>query len=112
MIKGTHIAFYPDDVETAKLLLEELLNRSDNVDIGLMGINYRYHLKGTDIDPMSLLQAGVNAAFGCRILGDAMARSSTLWEGIGRYHSSTSWRTRRYAADVLRTVLKGLQDGH
>lgn len=108
MIEGAHVAFFPDDVKTATLLLAALLSRSDNVDIGLMQINYKYHVKGTNIDPVSLLQPDMNVSLGCRILGEAMAASATLWEGIGRYHSYTPSRLRSYAIRVLQTASKGL----
>jgi hypothetical protein len=74
-----------------------------------MQINFKVHIKGTDIDPMTLLDADLNVALGCRIPGDAIAASKTMWEGIGRYHSDTPSRLRNDAMQVLQTASKGLQ---
>lgn len=106
MIEGYHLAFYPEDLVTAKLLLQELLKRTENVGIGLMQVNYFHHVKGTPIDPVSLFDPVDNRELGCRILGKALEGSSTLWEGIGRYHSHTPRRTRTYAIAVLQKALK------
>ena len=108
MIEGVHVSFYPDDIGTATLILQELLKRTDNVGIGLMQVNYFYHIKRTDVDPVTLFDHSRNLDMGCRILGHAIDASPTLWEGIGRYHSYTSWRARQYAIRVLKRASTGI----
>ena len=109
MIKGLHVAFYPKDIDHATQLLTALLQRTTLVDIGLMQINYHYHVRGTEIDPASLLDPVKNREMGCAILGRALSTSGELWEGIGRYHSKTPKRTRRYAIHVLQAAQKETQ---
>ncbi|MDH3598001.1 MAG: hypothetical protein OEU26_00010 [Candidatus Tectomicrobia bacterium] len=108
MIEGVHVSFYPEDIDTAGLLLQELLKRTENIGIGLMQVNYYFHVKGTEIDPVTLFDDRINRTMGCRILGHALAASGSLWEGIGRYHSRTPSRTGTYAIRVLREAMNRL----
>ena len=108
VIDDVHLSFYPTTKAEARLLLAELLRRTDNVGIGLMQVNYRWHVKGTGLDPRALLDGATNRRIGCRILGNAMQRSSSIWEGLGTYHSSTPERRRAYAIAILRKARHAL----
>ena len=64
VIDDVHLAFYPRTKAAARLLLAELLRRTDNVGIGLMQVNYRWHVKGTGLDPRALLDGATNRRIG------------------------------------------------
>jgi hypothetical protein len=83
-----------------RYLADANTNTTTNVDVGLMGVNWAAHhwrvARAAD-----LLDPVVNVRVGAEILRVAIASApGDLVLGLGRYHSWTEWRARRYASSV------------
>lgn len=73
----------------------------DNVDLGLMQINWKEHGKYVRGGYESLIEPAANADYAARHLADLIRRYG-IWGGVGRYHSPTSWRQQNYVGKVYR----------
>ena len=101
---GKGYAFYPRSEAEAKRFLAVSLALTDNVDIGLMQINWRTWRKdilALGLTPYDLLGAWTNMQIGCRILAEALSTRGTFEARLGRYHSRSRERGRWYAKKVL-----------
>ena len=101
---GKGYSFYPGNSAEAWRFLAVSLALTDNVDIGLMQINWRTwreSVTALDLDAYDLLDAQTNMKFGCRILAEVLSGRGTFLERLGRYHSSRPERGRWYARRVL-----------
>ena len=101
---GKGYSFYPKDRYEARRFLAVSLALTDNVDIGLMQINWRTWgktVKGLGLSAYDLLDPKVNLHVGCHVLARAMATSGSLEARLGRYHSRNRVRGRLYARKVL-----------
>jgi|GEM_PF-3491533 len=99
-VRGT--AIWPRTLEDARRILSRL---SDDVDIGLMQVNWRTWgptLVRSGIHRADLLDPWTNLVVGSQILRWA-TEAEAGWDGVGRYHSATSWRKSRYAREVAQT---------
>jgi hypothetical protein len=101
---GQGYAFYPRSEAEAKRFLAVSLALTDNVDIGLMQINWRTwkdEILALGLTPYDLLGARTNMQIGCRILAEALSTRGTFEARLGRYHSRQRERGRWYAKKVL-----------
>ena len=101
---GKGYAFYPRSEAEAKRFLAVSLALTDNVDIGLMQINWRTWGKdilALGLTPYDLLDAKANMKIGCGILAEALSTRGTFEARLGRYHSRSRERGRWYARRVL-----------
>lgn len=80
---GPHFFSSRTDAEAA---LRKALERSSNVDVGLMQINVHHHPQS---DPLELLDPVHNLQVAARYLKRTMSSTSDPVIGVGRYHS---WR--------------------
>ena len=106
---GKGYAFYPRSEAEAKRFLAVSLALTDNVDIGLMQINWRTWGKdilALGLTPYDLLGARTNMKVGCRILAEALSTRGTFEARLGRYHSRQRERGRWYAKKVLAAARK------
>lgn len=100
-VRGT--AIWPRTFEEARRILSRLSD--DDVDIGLMQVNWRTWgptLARSGIHRADLLDPWTNLVVGSQILRWA-TEAEAGWDGVGRYHSATSWRKSRYALVVAQT---------
>ena len=77
---------------------------TDNVDIGLMQVNWRTWGKAArshGLGPYDLLDPQTNLWMGCRILVEALSGRGSFVARLGRYHSRRPERGRWYARRVL-----------
>lgn len=80
---------------------EWILNRSgDNVDIGLMQINWGHWGKKFGLSKSDLLDPGLNVLLGARILEHCVRVSGSWWKGVALYHSPYEGRQREYVEKV------------
>ena len=110
---GKGYAFYPRSEAEAKRFLAVSLALTDNVDIGLMQVNWRTWGKdilALGLTPYDLLGAETNMAVGCRILAEALSTRGTFEARLGRYHSRSRERGRWYAKKVL-AAARELEEG-
>ena len=92
--------YFPSSVQEA----EWILNRSsDNVDIGLMQINWAFWGKKLGIDKSQLLDPRLNVMLGARILEHCLKRTRDWWQAVGMYHSPEPWRQKQYIEKVRRS---------
>ena len=101
---GKGYSFYPESRGEARRLLGVSLALTDNVDIGLMQVNWRTwreSLRSLGLGAYDLLDARTNMKMGCRILSEALAGRGTFLTRLGRYHSRNPERGRLYAQRVL-----------
>ncbi|MDE0205434.1 MAG: transglycosylase SLT domain-containing protein [Candidatus Tectomicrobia bacterium] len=101
---GKGYAFYPRSVAEARRFLAVSLALTDNVDIGLMQINWRTWrrtVRGLGLDAHDLLDAQINMEIGCRVLSHALSGRGPFLARLGRYHSRRPERARWYAQRVM-----------
>ena len=101
---GRGYSFYPKSRAEAQRFLAVALVLTDNVDIGLMQVNWRTWQKMVQrlgLGAYDLLDAQANMRMGCRILADALAGRGSFLVRLGRYHSPLPERGRWYARRVL-----------
>ncbi|MEX0803792.1 MAG: lytic transglycosylase domain-containing protein [Candidatus Binatia bacterium] len=81
-----------------------LLRRSgDNVDIGLMQVNWSYWGNRFGLSKFELLDPQLNVVVGAKILEHCIRVSGSGWKGVGLYHSPESFRQRAYVEKVWRS---------
>ena len=101
---GKGYAFYPRSLVEARRFLAVSLALTDNVDIGLMQINWRTWreaVRALGLDAYDLLEARSNMQIGCLILMEALSGRGTFLVRLGRYHSHRPERGRWYARRVM-----------
>ena len=110
---GKGYSFYPKDRHEARRFLAVSLALTDNVDIGLMQINWRtwgQTVKDLGLSAYDLLEPKVNLLLGCHVLSQAMTTRGSFEARLGRYHSRSRERGRWYARRVL-TAARELGQG-
>ena len=101
---GKGYAFYPRSAAEARRFLAVSLALTDNLDIGLMQVNWRTwrrEVRNLGLDAYDLLDAQTNMKMGCRILAEALSGRGTFLARLGRYHSRRAERGRWYANRVM-----------
>ena len=104
VVIGKGYAFYPRSLAEARRFLTVSLALTDNVDIGLMQINWRTWgrtIRALGLDAYDLLDARTNMEIGCRVLAQALAGRGPFLARLGRYHSRRPERGRWYARRVM-----------
>ena len=106
---GKGYAFYPRSAAQARRFLAVSLALTDNVDIGLMQVNWRTwgeSVRALGLDAYDLLDARTNLEMGCRVLAQALSGRGSFLERLGRYHSRRPERGRWYARRVMAAARK------
>ena len=101
---GDGHALYPRSGAEARRLLAVALALTDNVDVGLMQINWRTWgdaVRALGLDAYDLLEARTNLEVGCRALAEALSGRGSFLARLGRYHSPRPERGRWYARRVM-----------
>jgi len=89
--------FFPATLHEA----ESVLRRSgDNVDIGLMQINWAFWGKKLGVSKSDLLDPRLNVLLGARILEHCLKVTGDWWQAVGMYHSPDVMRQRVYIDKV------------
>lgn len=73
--------------------------KADNVDIGMMQINWIHNGRRLGVRFEALVEPKTNTEYAARILAN-LIRQHGLWNGVGRYHSGTPWRQQAYTRKV------------
>lgn len=92
---------YPKSREEAERILQ---SAQDNVDIGLMQINFRIWGRILGLAKTELLDPYINVWAGAIILRYYLSHYP-FWEAVGRYHSIAKERKVGYAWRVYRRLL-------
>jgi len=88
---------------------ERLLDTSDNVDIGLMQINWPWWGRRLGVSKRDLLDPNTNLIYGARILKECLNRRGSIWRRISDYHSGSTQERDRYNHQVYDTYLRYLR---
>ena len=93
-------SFFPSSIYEAMGLLKRT---GDNVDIGLMQVNWSYWGNRFSLSKSELLDPQLNVLVGAKILEHCIRVSGSWWQGVGLYHSSENIRQRAYVEKVWRS---------
>ena len=93
-------SFVFDSLENTKNFLQEKIdNQVNNIDIGCMQINYKYHKKSFE-DLNSFLDPDKNVEWAAKFLVSLYHKHKSWNIAISRYHSSNPDRMRKYLMKV------------
>lgn len=95
-----------NSLREAETELATILKTTQNVDVGMMQINLRYHPQP---DPLSLLKPHHNLTIAAKYLKKTMASTNDPIIGVGRYHSWKEELARWYGKRVWQTYRNLLQ---
>jgi soluble lytic murein transglycosylase-like protein len=98
-------SFFPSSHEEA---LRLLLRSRNNVDIGLMQVNWGYWGEKFGLSKPELLDPQLNVLVGARILEHCVRVGGSWWKGIALYHSSQDARQRQYVQKVWQSYQRVL----
>ncbi len=73
---------------------------TNNVDIGVMQINWRFWGPRLGVAKNDLLDPRINLLMGARILRESLSRNGTIWRRISNYHSGAPHERDRYNQQV------------
>lgn len=95
-----------DSKEQAVAKVREILARGvENIDVGLMQINLRWHAHRVNYDVAVLFDPMTNIAIAAEILNENLARANgDFGRAVALYHSSNNDRGKRYAESVRRRL--------
>jgi len=86
-----------------------LLKRSgDNVDIGLMQVNWGYWGNKFGLSKSELLDPQLNVLVGAKILEHCIRVGGSPWIGVGLYYSPENFRQREYVEKVWQSYRRVL----
>jgi hypothetical protein len=88
---------------------ERLLSTVDQVDIGLMQINWPVWGQRFGLSKIQLLDPRTNLIYGARILRQNLARDGNIWRRISDYHAGSPQRRDRYNRSVYEQYLRYLE---
>jgi len=98
-VKGREI--YCRSVAEAK----RILSTTDNVDIGLMQINWPFWGRRLGVSKYDLLDPRSNLLYGARILKEPLARGGNIWRRVSDYHAGSVTTRNRYNQKVYSVYL-------
>jgi hypothetical protein len=93
-------SFFPSSHYEALGILKR---SSDNVDIGLMQVNWGFWGNRFGLSKFELLDPQLNVVAGAKILEHCVRVSGNWWKGVGLYHSPENFRQRAYIDKVWRS---------
>ena len=98
-------SFFPSSIYEAVGLLKR---SGDNVDIGLMQVNWSYWGIRFGLSKSDLLDPQFNVLVGAKILEHCVRVSGSWWKGIALYHSPHGARQREYVEKVWQSYRRVL----
>jgi soluble lytic murein transglycosylase-like protein len=88
--------------------LRLLVRSGDNVDIGLMQVNWGFWGDKFGLSKAELLDPQFNVMVGAKILEHCVRVNRSLWKGIATYHSPRDLRQREYVRRVWQSYRRVL----
>jgi soluble lytic murein transglycosylase-like protein len=98
-------SFFPSSHNEA---LRLLLHSRNNVDIGLMQVNWGHWGDKFGLSKSDLLDPQFNVLVGAKILEHCVRVSGSWWKGIALYHSPHGARQREYVEKVWQSYRRVL----
>lgn len=111
-------SYYPESQQAALVLIERAISQgSDQFDVGLMQVSWRFH-KGTfKENARYALDVGANLRAGAKIFGEFLSQADSVWQAVGFYNAGASKRVaslkaaKRYSERVKRIYVKHVREG-
>lgn len=111
-------SLYPESKQEALVLIEQAINQgSDQFDVGLMQVSWRFH-KGTfQENARYALDVGANLRAGAKIFSEFLSQANSVWQAVGFYNAGASNRAKslkaakRYSARVKRIFEEHVKEG-
>ena len=97
-------AFPSSQYEAVRLLRQS----GNNVDIGLMQVNWGYWGNKFGLSKSELLDPQLNVLVGAKILEHCIRVGGSPWVGVGLYHSPQNFRQREYVEKVWQSYQRVL----
>ena len=97
-------AFPSSQYEAVRLLRQS----GDNVDVGLMQVNWKFWGNRFGLSKSELLDPQINVLVGAKILEHCIRLSGSWWIGVGLYHSPENFRQREYVQKVWQSYRRVL----
>jgi soluble lytic murein transglycosylase-like protein len=88
--------------------LRLLVRSGDNVDIGLMQVNWGFWGEKFGLSKAELLDPQFNVMVGAKILEHCVRVNGSWWKGIATYHSPRDLRQREYVNKVWQSYRRVL----
>ena len=110
-------SYYPESQQAALMLIEQAISQgSDEFDVGLMQVSWRFH-KGTfKENARYALDIGANIRAGAKIFSEFLDQADDVWQAVGFYNAGASKRAaslraaKRYADRVKRIYEKYVKE--
>lgn len=108
---------YPESQQAALVLIEHAISQgSDQFDVGLMQVSWRFH-KGTfQENARYALDVGANLRAGAKIFNEFIDQADSVWQAVGFYNAGASKRAaslkaaKRYSDRVRRIYEKHVKE--
>ena len=98
-------SFFPSSIYEAMGVLKR---SGDNVDIGLMQVNWSYWGIRFGLSKSELLDPQLNVLVGAKILEHCIRVGGSPWIGVGLYHSPENFLQREYVEKVWQSYRRVL----
>jgi soluble lytic murein transglycosylase-like protein len=100
-------SYFPSSQKEAIRLL---LRSGNNVDIGLMQVNWGFWGDKFGLSKVELLDPQFNVLVGAKILQHCVRVNGSWWKGVATYHSPRDPRQREYVKEVWQSYRRVLME--
>ena len=111
-------SLYPESKAAAVLLIEQAINQgSDQIDVGLMQVSWRFHKTTFQSNAVYALDVGANIRAGAKIFSEFLTQADDVWQAVGFYNAGASKRAsslkaaKRYSDRVKRIYTRHVKEG-
>lgn len=111
-------SFYPVSKQAALALIEQVIrDGSDQFDVGLMQVSWRFHKSTFKDNAEYALDVGANLRAGAKIFSEFIDQADDVWQAVGFYNAGPSKRSfsvkaaKRYSDRVKRIYRTHVKEG-
>lgn len=103
-------SFYPESKQAALVLIEQAISQgSDQFDVGLMQVSWRFHKATFQANAVYALDVGANLRAGAKIFSEFISEADNIWQAVGFYNAGASKRVSSIkAAKLYSDRVKGI----
>ena len=110
-------SLYPESKAAAVLLIEHAISQgSDQIDVGLMQVSWRFHKTTFQSNAVYALDVGANIRAGAKIFSEFLTQADDVWQAVGFYNAGASTRAsslkaaKRYSDRVKRIYTRHVKE--
>lgn len=111
-------SFYPESKQAALILIKEAMGvGSDQFDVGLMQVSWRFHKSTFQENAEYALDVGANLRAGAKIFSEFINQADDVWQAVGFYNAGASKKpsslksAKKYSDRVRRIYNKYVKEG-